>query len=51
RIRKQTSRQISRSYRCNPRLPPTDCRVTHNLCWWSVVRIYNPTQTLPQKSC
>ncbi|WMV29579.1 hypothetical protein MTR67_022964 [Solanum verrucosum] len=37
--------QITRSCRCNPQLPPTDRRVTHGLCWWSMVRICN----LPQK--
>ncbi|WMV07940.1 hypothetical protein MTR67_001325 [Solanum verrucosum] len=44
-IRKQTSMQISRSCRCNPRLTPTDRRVTHGPCWWSMVSICN----LPQK--
>ncbi|WMV42102.1 hypothetical protein MTR67_035487 [Solanum verrucosum] len=41
--------QISRSYRCNPRLPSTDRMVTHDQCWWSVVRICNLTQTQPRK--
>uniref|UniRef100_M1B5P6 Polyprotein n=1 Tax=Solanum tuberosum TaxID=4113 RepID=M1B5P6_SOLTU len=41
--------QISKTCRCNPRLLPTDRRVTHGPCWWSVVCIYNHPQKFRQK--
>ncbi|WMV19800.1 hypothetical protein MTR67_013185 [Solanum verrucosum] len=35
--------QILRSYRCNSRLPSTDCRSDHGPCWWSVIHHCNPS--------
>ncbi|WMV25180.1 hypothetical protein MTR67_018565, partial [Solanum verrucosum] len=31
-------------------MPPTDRRVTHGLCWWSMVHICNSPRTQPLNS-
>ncbi|WMV26482.1 hypothetical protein MTR67_019867 [Solanum verrucosum] len=41
---------ILRSCKCNPRLPSTDRRSDHGLCWWSVVHHCNPSATQLRKS-